>query len=255
MRFLISGLGFNRERSFSPHIDQIMKEVAIITAASAGMGAACARELSKRGYRISLFARSDAVQHLAKELDGFAVQGSLTELSDLEKLVTSTLEHYGRIDALVNNTGHPAKGELLNITDTEWHEGLDLILLSVVRLARLITPIFLKARKGAIVNISSFSAKEPGLPRPVSSALRAALSSFTKLYAERYAADGIRMNSILPGWVDTYEVSQNIVDQIPMQRPAEANEIARVVAYLLSTDSSYITGQNILVDGGFIKSL
>jgi NAD(P)-dependent dehydrogenase (short-subunit alcohol dehydrogenase family) len=232
-----------------------MEEVAIITAGSKGMGAACARELSKRGYRVALFARSDAVQVLAKELNGFAVQGSLTNPSDLERLVNSTFEKYGRVDALVNNHGHPAKGELLNITDSEWHEGLDMILLSVVRLARLVTPIFQKSKKGAIVNISSFSAKEPSLPRPVSSAFRAALSSFTKLYAERYAADGIRMNSILPGWVDTYPVAREIVNQIPMQRPAESNEIARVVAYLLSPDSSYITGQNILIDGGQVKSL
>src|SRR5262249_10354038 len=152
----------------------------------------------KRGYRVALFARSETVHDVAKELNGFAVQGSLTEPADLERLVNLTFEHYGRIDAMVVNHGHPAKGELLKITDKEWHEGLDMILLSVVRLARLVTPIFLKAKKGAIVNISSFSAKEPSLPRPVSSAMRSALSSFTRMYAERYAADGIRMNSVLP---------------------------------------------------------
>jgi NAD(P)-dependent dehydrogenase (short-subunit alcohol dehydrogenase family) len=232
-----------------------MKEVAIVTAASKGIGAACARELSKRGYQVSLFARSSAVQDLAKELNGFAVQGSLTEPADLEKLVNSTVEHYGRIDAMVINHGHPPKGELLNITDAEWHEGLDMILLSTVRLARLVTPIFLKNKKGAIVNISSFSAKEPSLPRPVSSAFRSALSSFTKLYAERYAADGIRMNSVLAGWIKTYEVAREIINNIPIGRAAEPSELAQCVAYLLSAESSYLTGQNILFDGGLIKSL
>jgi NAD(P)-dependent dehydrogenase (short-subunit alcohol dehydrogenase family) len=232
-----------------------MEEVAIITAASKGIGAACARELSKRGYHVALFARSEGVNDIAKELNGFAVQGSLTDAADLERLVNSTFEHYGRIDALVINHGHPPKGELLKITDNEWHEGLDMILLSVVRLARLVTPILIKNKKGAIVNISSFSAKEPSLPRPVSSAFRAALSSFTKLYAEQYATDGIRMNSVLPGWVKTYEVAKEIINEIPLGRAAEAEEIARVVAYLLSSESTYITGQNILVDGGMVKTL
>jgi NAD(P)-dependent dehydrogenase (short-subunit alcohol dehydrogenase family) len=232
-----------------------MKEVAIITAASKGIGAACARELSKRGYQVALFARSEAVHEIAKELNGFGVQGSLTDPADLERLINSTVENYRRIDAMVINHGHPAKGELLNITDHEWHEGLDMIFLSVVRLAKLVTPIFLKNKKGAIVNISSFSAKEPSLPRPVSSAMRSALSSFTKMYAERYAADGIRMNSVLPGWVKTYEVAQEIIANIPLKRAAEADELARAVAFLLSSESSYITGQNILIDGGLIKSL
>jgi NAD(P)-dependent dehydrogenase (short-subunit alcohol dehydrogenase family) len=232
-----------------------MEEVAIVTAASKGIGAACARELSKRGYQVALFARSNAVHDLAKELNGFGIQGSLTEPADLEKLVNSTFEHFGRIDAMVINHGHPAKGELLNITDNEWHEGLDMIFLSTVRLSRLVTPIFQKNKKGAIVNISSFSAKEPSLPRPVSSAFRSALSSFTKLYAERYAAEGIRMNSVLPGWVKTYEVAQEIITNIPLGRAAEPHELAHVVAYLLSSESSYITGQNILVDGGLIKSI
>jgi len=174
---------------------------------------------------------------------------------DLQRLTTATIERYGRIDALVNNAGHPAKGELLDISDNEWFEGVNLILLSVIRMARFVTPIFKKQGGGAIVNISSFAAQEPSSSRPVSSILRTALSSFTKLYSDKYAPQNIRMNSILPGWVDTHPVAQSDLAQIPMGRPAQTREIARVVAFLLSADASYITGENLRVDGGLLRGL
>jgi NAD(P)-dependent dehydrogenase (short-subunit alcohol dehydrogenase family) len=229
--------------------------VAIVTAASSGIGAACARELARRGYRVSLLARGPAVLELAGELGGLGTQGSVASAGDLERLVAATVEAYGRIDAVVNNAGHPAKGDLLAITDAEWHEGLDLLFLSVVRMARLVTPIMERQGGGAFVNVSSFAAQEPSLPRPVSSALRAALSSFTKLHAEQYAPLGIRMNSVLPGWVQTHEVPAGELDRIPMERAADPAEIARVVAFLLSSDASYLTGENLRVDGGLLRGL
>ncbi len=233
----------------------MQEKVAIVTAASTGIGAACARELRQRGYQVSLLARSPAVLDLADELGGIATQGSVTELEALERLVSCTLKKHGRVDAVVNNTGHPAKGELLDVTDNDWHEGLDLLLLSVVRMARLTTPVFVRQGGGAVVNISSFAAQEPSLPRPVSSALRAALSSFTRLYSDRYAAQNIRMNSVLPGWVATHEVAESDLATIPMGRAADASEIARVAAFLLSSEASYLTGENLRVDGGLLRSL
>jgi NAD(P)-dependent dehydrogenase (short-subunit alcohol dehydrogenase family) len=203
----------------------------------------------------SLLARGPAVLELARELGGLGTQGSVARAEDLERLVAATLEGYGRVDAVVNNTGHPAKGDLLAVTDAEWHEGLELLLLPVVRLARLVTPIMERQGGGAFVNVSSFAAQEPSLPRPISSALRAALSSFTKLHADRYAARGIRMNSVLPGWVDTHEVPAAERAKIPMGRAAEAAEIARVVAFLLSAEASYLTGENLRVDGGLLRGL
>jgi NAD(P)-dependent dehydrogenase (short-subunit alcohol dehydrogenase family) len=229
--------------------------VALVTAAGRGIGAACARELAARGYRLALLARSEEVETLARELGGVAVRGSVSRPEDLERLASAALEAYGRIDVVVNNTGHPAKGELLEIPDEAWHEALDLLLLNVVRLARLVTPVMERQGGGSIVNISSFTAVEPSLPRPVSSALRSALSSFTRLYAERYAASAIRMNAVLYGWVETYPVDETILRAIPMRRPADPEEAARVVAFLASDESSYLTGESLRVDGGLTRSL
>ena len=231
-----------------------MQRTAIITAASSGIGAACATELADRGYAVVLFARSEVVEGLAGKLRGTAVRGSVSRAQDLERLVQETLDRHGRIDAVVNNTGHPPKGGLLEVSDTDWHDGLDLLFLSVVRLARLVTPVMQNQGGGAIVNISSFAAQEPSLPRPVSSALRAALSSFTKMFADQYASAGIRMNSVLPGWVSNHDVPPDVVAGIPIGRPAAAPEIARVVAFLLSAEASYLTGENIRVDGGLLRT-
>jgi len=231
------------------------ERVAIVTAASKGMGAAIARELARRGHRLALFATSDAVTALAAELGGIAVRGSVTEPADLQRLVDATLDRYGRIDALVNNTGHPPKGDLLAIPDADWHLGLDLILVNVVRLARLVTPAMERAGKGAIVNISAFGAVQPGSAFPVSSVLRAGLSAFTKLYADRYAASGIRMNSILPGFIDSYPETPELIAQIPAGRFGTVEEIAATAAFLLSDEAGYITGQNLLVDGGLVKGI
>lgn len=228
--------------------------VALVTAASRGIGAACARILAGRGYRLALLARSEEVGGVARELGAVAVEGSVTDPAALERLAASAIEAYGRIDAVVNNTGHPAKGDLLALSDDEWRAGVDLVLLSVVRLARLVTPVFLRQRAGAIVNVSSLWAVEPSLDAPVSSTLRAALSAFTKLYADRYAADGIRMNCVLAGFASTHPVAEKFQRAIPMGRISEPEEVARVVAFLLSPDAGYVTGQSLRSDGGLTRS-
>jgi NAD(P)-dependent dehydrogenase (short-subunit alcohol dehydrogenase family) len=179
------------------------QKVAIITGGGRGMGAAIARKLSEQGYRLALMSPSDSARILADELGGIGLQGSTANLSDIEALVEAAREAHGRIDAVVNHTGGPPKGDLLDIADDDWHAALDLIILNVVRMCRLVTPLMVEQGGGAYVNITTFSAFEPDLRFPVSSALRAGLGSFTKMFSDRYAAEGIRMNNILPGFIDS----------------------------------------------------
>ena len=218
------------------------------------MGAACARTLSKENYKLVLMSRTENVLELASDLNAVGMVGDVTNQNDLSKVVDLALDSYGQIDSIVNNTGHPPKGDLLKITDSEWKEAFDLLLLNVVRISRLVVPI-MKKNGGTIVNISSYSAKDPNLSFPTSSTIRAGLSAFVKLFADQYAKDGIRMNNILPGFIDSFDVSDEIRSTIPSKREGKVDEIANTVVFLLSNKSSYITGQNIRVDGGLGRSI
>lgn len=230
------------------------EKVAIVTAAGRGMGAAIARELTG-DYHLALMSPSGAAEELAQSLKGLGLTGSVTRPDDLHRLVEQTMARYGRIDAVVNHTGHPPKGDLLAIPDEDWHSGLDLVMLNVVRMARLVTPIMQAQGGGAMVNISTYAVFEPEATFPVSAAMRAALAGFTKLYADRYAADGIRMNNILPGFIDSLPETAERRVRIPMGRYGTVAEIAQTVRFLLSPAAGYITGQNIRVDGGLTRSV
>ena len=230
-------------------------KTAIVTAAGKGMGAAIAKELSNSGYQLALMSPSGGAEELAKSLNALGIKGSVTEADDLQKLVNMTMDRYGRIDAVVNHTGHPPKGPLLEISDSDWHLGLDMLLLNVVRMARLVTPIMIKQGGGAFVNISTAPLFEPEAAFPVSGAIRAALAGFTKIYSDQYAAQGIRMNNVMPGFIDSLAEVEERKRRIPMGRYGTVEEIAKTVRFLLSTEAGYITGQNIRVDGGLTRSV
>lgn len=231
------------------------KKVAIVTGAGRGIGAGIARVLSDQNYSLVLMSPSQSAAQLAHTLGGVGLEGSVTEPADLEKLVQTTLSKFGRIDAVVNNAKAPAVGELLELPDQDWHESHDLSLLSVVRLCRLVTPVMQRQRAGAIVNISSYLSVQPNLEYPMSSVYRAALASFTKLYADRYGPEGIRMNNVSPGFMDNWDFAEEIKERIPLRRFGTMEETGRVVAFLLSDAAGYITGQSVRLDGGLTRSV
>lgn len=231
------------------------KKVALITAAGSGMGAGIARKLAEDNYIVGIFSSSGKGEELAEELGGFGVTGSNLNQDDLQKMVDLAMERYGRIDAVVNSAGHGPKGDILALSDEDWHQGMEVYFLNVVRMCRLVTPIFEQQGNGAIVNISTFALFEPESAFPTSGAFRASLAAFTKLYADQYAPANIRINNILPGFINSLPEKEHFKARIPMGRYGTVEEIAATAAFLLSDGAAYITGQNLRVDGGITRSV
>ena len=231
------------------------EKVAIVTAAGSGMGAAAARRLAADGFKVAILSSSGKGEALAEELGGIGVTGSNQSNDDLAGLVDTVLTRWGRIDVLVNSAGHGPRAPILEITDEEWHRGMDTYLLNVVRPTRLVAPVMQRQQGGAIINISTAWAFEPSDMFPTSAVFRAGLASFTKLFADSYAKDNIRMNNVLPGWIDSLPQREERRAGVPMQRYGTTDEIAATIAFLASEGAGYITGQNIRVDGGLMRSV
>jgi NAD(P)-dependent dehydrogenase (short-subunit alcohol dehydrogenase family) len=231
------------------------ERVAMITAGGSGMGAAAARRLAADGFAVAILSSSGKGEALAEELGGVGVTGSNQSNDDLARLVDATMARFGRIDALVNSAGHGPRAPILELMDQDWQEGMNVYFLSAVRPARLVAPIMQAQGGGAIVNISTYSAFEPEQGFPTSGVFRAGLASFAKLFADRYAADRIRMNNVLPGFIDSFPESEEILARIPLGRYGKVEEVAELIALLASDRGAYITGQNIRIDGGITRSV
>ena len=231
------------------------QKVAIVTAGGSGMGAATARRLAKDGYQVAILSSSGKGEALAKELGGLGVTGSNLSQDDVKRLVDLTVERWGRVDALVNSAGHGPRAPILDITDEDWQRGLDVYFLSAVRAIRLVTPIMQAQKSGSIVNISTAWVSEPSDMFPTSAVFRAGLASFTKLFADQHAADNVRMNNVLPGFIDSLPEKEGIAGRVPMGRYGRMAEVSELIAFLASDKAGYMTGQNIRVDGGITRSV
>ncbi|CAM4012254.1 SDR family oxidoreductase [Bordetella muralis] len=231
------------------------EKVALIIAGGSGMGAAAARRLAADGFKVGILSSSGKGEALAQELGGIGVTGSNQSNDDLRRLVDAAVAKWDRIDVLVNSAGHGPRAQILEISDDDWHKGMDTYLMNVIRPTRLVTPVMQKQKGGAIINISTAWAFEPSDMFPTSAVFRAGLAAFSKIFADTYAQDNIRINNVLPGWIDSLPQRDERRDNVPMKRYGTSDEIAATVAFLASEGAAYITGQNIRVDGGLTRSV
>ncbi|HMO07498.1 MAG TPA: SDR family oxidoreductase [Paracoccaceae bacterium] len=230
-------------------------KVALITAGGSGMGAACARRLAAEGWGVAVLSSSGKGEALAAELGGAGVTGSNRNPDDLQRLADAAMAKWGRVDGVVNSAGHGPRADLLALTDADWAAGMEVYFLNVVRMLRIATPLMQAAGGGTVVNISTAWAFEPSPMFPTSAVFRAGLAAFTKLYADRHAAEHIRINNVLPGWIDSLPATEERRVQVPMGRYGTSEEIAATVAFLMSEGAGYITGQNLRVDGGLMRAV
>jgi len=231
------------------------QKVALIVGGGSGMGAAAARRLAADGFAVGILSSSGKGEALGRELGGLGFTGSNQSNEDLKRFVHAALDRFGRIDALVNSAGHGPRAPLLEITDEQWMKGVDVYFMNVVRTVRLVAPVMAEQGGGAIVNISTAWVAEPSAIFPTSAVARAGLAAYTKLFADEFAARKVRMNNVLPGWIDSLPEVEERRGAVPMERYGTADEIAATISFLLSDGAAYITGQNLRVDGGLMRSV
>jgi 3-oxoacyl-[acyl-carrier protein] reductase len=253
--------------------------IALVTAASQGIGRATALALAREGVRLAICARDAArLERTAEELresTGAEVQAIACDLADaaqIEAMVARVVARFGTVHVLVNNAGGPPPGPFERLTDADWQRAFDLTLMSAVRVTRAVLPHMRRQRWGRIVNVSSYSVKQPIADLMLSNSLRLAVAGWAKTLANQVAADNVLVNTVGPGWTRTDRVTQmlaaraaagarsadaaeaQIVGAVPVARLGEPAEIADVIVFLASERASFVTGTLLPVDGGVVQS-
>jgi 3-oxoacyl-[acyl-carrier protein] reductase len=255
-------------------------KTAIVAAASRGLGKAVAHAFAREGANVVMFARDTAsIEAAATEVRGGAADGAqilgltadVTRLGDLERVVKETVNTFGGPDIVFNNAGGPKPGVFDDLTDDDWQSAVDLNLMSAVRLTRLCLPRMRARRWGRVIVSTSYSVKQPIHTLMLSNAVRSATTAWAKSLSDQVAEDGITVNALAPGQIETgrirqyaddvarrerrspQDVEHDMVASIPIGRFGRPEEFAAAAAFLASERASYITGVTLLVDGGLFR--
>lgn len=255
-------------------------KVALVAGASQGMGRAAAFGFSREGAKVAICARGEAALNetaaaIRKETGGevLAIVADMSKPADIQKFVNDSAKHFGRLDIVVNNAGGPPPGEFMKFTDEDWNNAYNLSFMSTMRMTREAVPHMRKVGGGRVINITSYSVKEPIAGLVLSNAVRSAVIGWAKTVSREFARDNILVNNVCPGRIDTEraqklnkaradrlnrpveEINKEMAAEVPLGRYGTAEETGDLIVFLGSDRASYITGTTIQIDGGLVRGI